>query len=156
VNKLSSKQSLKTMLGVSLMTVALGLSACNSVNSDVKARQDGMKSWSDAMGVMGDMVKAPDTFDAAVFKEQSGYLAADSSTIWTHFKEADAESHALDAVWSNADGFAAEADNFKKVSAELYEAAQSAGSITGVAPAFKEVGASCKSCHTDFKVKSDK
>lgn len=32
-----------------------------------------MKSWGDAMGVMGDMVKAPDTFDAAVFKEQAAF-----------------------------------------------------------------------------------
>jgi cytochrome c556 len=41
------------------------------------------------------------------------------------------------------------------VTAELNNAAQSATSVDDFAPAFKEVGASCKSCHTDFKVKTD-
>ena len=153
---LHRKTPIKSIFGIALMSTALGLTACStSVDPDVKARQDSMKSWGDAMGVMGDMVKAPDTFDAAVFKEQASFLAEDAANPWSHFENQEAMGNATEAVWSNADGFSAEADNFQKVTAELNAAAQSATSVEDVQPAFGEVGASCKSCHTDFKVKTD-
>ena len=151
--QVSNNKSFKSIVGVTLIAAALGLTACStSVDPDVKARQDSMKSWGDAMGVMGDMVKAPDTFDAAVFKEQASFLAEDAANPWSHFENQEAMGNATEAVWSNADGFSAEADNFQKVTAELNAAAQSATSVEDVQPAFGEVGASCKSCHTDFKV----
>lgn len=151
-----TKQSLKSIFGITLMAAALGLTACSSpTDTDVKTRQDSMKSWGDAMGVMGDMAKAPDTFDAAVFKEQAAFLAEDASSPWSHFENQEAMGNATEAVWSNADGFSAEADNFQKVTAELNAAAQNATSIDDVMPAFGEVGASCKSCHTEFRAKND-
>ena len=154
--KLSNNKSFKSIVGVTLIAAALGLTACStSVDPDVKARQDSMKSWGDAMGVMGDMVKAPDTFDAAVFKEQASFLAEDAANPWSHFENQEAMGNATEAVWSNADGFSAEADNFQKVTAELNAAAQSATSVEDVQPAFGEVGASCKSCHTEFRAKND-
>ena len=154
--QVSNNKSFKSIVGVTLIAAALGLTACSTpVDPDVKARQDTMKSWGDAMGVMGDMVKAPDTFDAAVFKEQASFLAEDAANPWSHFENQEAMGNATEAVWSNADGFSAEADNFQKVTAELNAAAQSATSVEDVQPAFGEVCASCKSCHTDFKVKTD-
>ena len=120
-----TNQSLKSIFGITLMAAALGLTACSTATDpDVKARQDSMKSYGDAMGVMGDMMKAPDTFDAAVFKEQAAFLAEDAATPWSHFENKEAVGNATDAVWSNADGFRAEAENFQKVTAELNAAAQ--------------------------------
>lgn len=154
--QVSNNKSFKSIVGVTLIAAALGLTACSTpVDPDVKARQDTMKSWGDAMGIMGDMAEAPDTFDAEVFKEQAAFLAKDSANPWSHFENQEAMGNATEAVWSNADGFSAEADNFQKVTAELNAAAQSATSVEDVQPAFGEVGASCKSCHTDFKVKKD-
>lgn len=154
--QVSNNKSFKSIVGVTLIAAALGLTACSTpVDPDVKARQDTMKSWGDAMGIMGDMAEAPDTFDAEVFKEQAAFLAKDSANPWSHFENQEAAGNATEAVWSNVDGFRAEADNFQKVTAELNAAAQSATSVEDVQPAFGEVGASCKSCHTDFKVKTD-
>lgn len=151
-----TKQSLKSIFGITLMAAALGLTACSSpTDADVKARQDSMKSWGDAMGVMGDMAKAPDTFDAAVFKEQAAFLAEDAATPWSHFENSEAMGKATEAVWSNADDFRAEAENFQKVTAELNVVAQNATSIDEVMPAFGPVGESCKSCHADFKAKTE-
>lgn len=100
-----TNQSLKSIFGITLMAAALGLTACSTATDpDVKARQDSMKSYGDAMGVMGDMMKAPDTFDAAVFKEQAAFLAEDAATPWSHFENKEAVGNATDAVWSNADG----------------------------------------------------
>ena len=154
--QLSNNKSFKSIVGVTLIAAALGLTACSTpVDPDVKARQDTMKSWGDAMGIMGDMAEAPDTFDAEVFKEQAAFLAKDSANPWSHFENQEATGNATEAVWSNADGFSAEADNFQKVTAELNAAAQSATSVEDVQPAFGEVGASCKSCHTEFRAKND-
>ena len=154
--QVSNNKSFKSIVGVTLIAAALGLTACStSVDPDVKARQDSMKSWGDAMGVMGDMVKAPDTFDAAVFKEQASFLAEDAANPWSHFENQEAMGNATEAVWSNADGFRAEADDFQKATANLNAAAQTATSVDQVLPALGQVGDSCKSCHTDFKVKKD-
>ena len=154
--QVSNNKSFKSIVGVTLIAAALGLTACStSVDPDVKARQDSMKSWGDAMGIMGDMAEAPDTFDAEVFKEQAAFLAKEAANPWSHFEDAEAVGNAKEAVWSNADGFRAEAENFQKVTAELDAAAQTATSIDDVMPAFKPVGDSCKSCHTDFQVEKD-
>ena len=155
-----SNKSLKTIFGITLMAAALGLTACStstesSSSPDIQARQDSMKNWGDAMGVMGDMAKAPDTFDADVVKEQAAFLAEDSSMPWSHFENQEDMGNATEAVWSNADGFRAEADNFQKVTAELSAAAQTATSMDDIKPAFSQVGASCKSCHTDFRAKDE-
>ena len=149
-------KSLKSIFGITLMATAVSLTACsNPADSDVIARQDSMKSWGDAMGVMGDMAKAPNTFDAAVFKEQAAFLAEDASSPWSHFENQDATGNATEAVWSNADGFRAKSDNFEKATAELSAAAQTATSVDDVLPAFGQVGASCKSCHTEFRAKNN-
>ncbi|WP_367104480.1 cytochrome c [uncultured Psychrobacter sp.] len=149
-------KSFKSMLGMTLLVTALGLSACSSPsNPDVKARQDSMKSWSDAMGIMGDMIEAPNTFDADLFREQAAFLAKDATNPWSHFEDQEAVGNATEAVWVDVDSFRAESDNFQQVTAQLDVAAQGATGISDVQPAFKEVGASCKSCHTDFRVKKD-
>lgn len=152
-----SNKSLKSVFSIALMAAALGMTACSGPadDPDIKARQDSMKSWGDAMGVMGDMVKSPDTFDAAVFKEQASFLAEDASSPWSHFANQESMGNATEAVWSNANGFSAESDNFQQATAELNAAAQTATSVEDVQPAFGEVGASCKSCHTEFRAKSE-
>ena len=160
MTKAHSNKFLKSFFNVTLMAAAISLTACSTAkdadsNPDVQARQDSMKNWGDSMGVMGDMAKAPDTFDAAVFKEQAAFMAEDASKPWSHFEDAEAKGNATEAVWSNADGFSAEAENFQKVTAELSAAAQTATSMDDVKPAFGQVGASCKSCHTDFRAKEE-
>ncbi len=152
--KLSNYKSIKSLLGVTLVAAALGISACSDpIDPDVKARQDIMKSYGDAMGIMGDMVKAPDTFDADLLKEQTSYLAEASKSPWVHFENKEAMGHSTEAVWSDNANFVAESENFQQVTAELNNVAQTATSVDDFKPAFGEVGASCKSCHTDFKVK---
>ncbi|MDO5768297.1 MAG: cytochrome c [Psychrobacter sp.] len=134
------------------------LSACNGSigsNPDVSARQDIMKNWGDAMDVMGGMMKNPDTFDAAQFKEQAAFLAGDAKNPWAHFADKTATGHATEAVWSNAENFKNEAAKFEKVTADLNAVAQNATRAEEVQVQFKAVGGTCKSCHTDFKVKED-
>jgi len=147
--------SLKSAFGIGLLGAALTLGACSKPHPDVKARQDMMKNYGDAMKVMGGMVKAPDTFDAAVFKEQAAFLAEDSKNPWQHFENKEAVGNATESVWAKTDDFKMEAENFQQATAQLNQVAQTATSAEDVKPAFGEVGKSCKSCHTEFKVKDD-
>lgn len=139
-----------------VLAAALLLGACSSPsNPDVSARQDIMKNYGDAMGVMGDMMKNPDTFDAAKFQEQAAYLADNANSPWKHFQDKEAVGHATDKVWSDADGFRTQAENFQQAATDLNFVAQNANGVADVGAEFKEVGASCKSCHTDYKQKDD-
>ena len=154
MTQVHTKQTLKSIFGITLITAALGLTACT--NPDVKARQDIMKNYGDAAKMMGDMVKAPDTFDIDVFREQAAFLAKESKTPWSHFEDAKAVGEAKPEVWSNKEGFLTETENFQKVTAELNMVAQNSTTLEEVKPAFGAVGKSCKSCHDDYKVKDDK
>ena len=82
-------------------------------------------------------------------------MAKDSASPWSHFENQKATGNATEAVWNNVNGFRTKADNFQKATAELNTVAQTATSMDQVLPAFGQVGESCKSCHTDFKVKKD-
>ena len=147
--------SLKSAVTLSLLGAALTLGACSKPHPDVKARQDMMKNYGDAMKVMGGMVKHPNTFDAADFKEQAAFIAEDSKNPWQHFESNEAVGNATEAVWARSDDFKLEAENFQQVATQLNQVAQTATSADDVKPAFGELGKSCKSCHTDFKVKDD-
>ena len=84
---LHRKTPIKSIFGIALMSAALGLTACSApLDPDVKARQDIMKDYGDAMGIIGDMVKAPDTFDAELLKDQTSFLAEASQNPWAHFE----------------------------------------------------------------------
>lgn len=155
MTQLHSNKSVKSIFGIALMSAALGLTACSAPNPDVKARQDIMKNYGDAMKVMGGMVKEPDTFDAAEFKEQAAFLAEESKNPWSHFEDAEATGNATEAVWSNIDGFRSESENFQQVTAELNTVAQMATTADDIKPAFGQVGESCKSCHEEYQVKKD-
>lgn len=150
-----NSKSLKSIAGISMITAALALSACSKPHPDVKARQDIMKNYGDAMKMMGGMVKEPDTFDLAVFQEQAAYLAKDSKNPWSHFEDQAAVGNAKPEVWSNNADFLAESENFQKVTAELNQTAQASTTLEEIQPAFGAVGKSCKSCHENFQVEKD-
>lgn len=156
MEKTRNSHSLKSILSLTLIGAALSLTACSApLNPDVKARQDIMKSYGDAMGIMGDMVKAPDTFDADLLKNQTAFLAKASQDPWVHFENKEAVGNATEAVWANVDDFKARSEDFQKATAELNTVAQTANSVDDFKPAFAAVGKSCKACHTDFQVKDE-
>uniref|UniRef100_A5WCH2 Cytochrome c, class II n=1 Tax=Psychrobacter sp. (strain PRwf-1) TaxID=349106 RepID=A5WCH2_PSYWF len=146
---------IKSLMLATLLPLSLALSACNSggVSSDVSARQDTMKNWKDTKDSMESMIKSPQSFDAAKFKEDTQFLADDALTPWQHFQDKAAVGGANTTVWSNPEGFTAAAEKFKQAATNLNTVAQSANTADQVQPAFNELGESCKSCHQEFKAK---
>lgn len=141
--------------GIAIIGAALTLSACSQPHPDVKARQDMMKNYGDAMKIMGGMAKEPDTFDLPVFQEQAAFLATDAKNPWAHFENDEATGNAKPEVWANNEDFIAETENFQQVTAELNQTAQASTTLDEIKPAFGAVGESCKSCHTEFQVETD-
>lgn len=150
----STHKSLKSVFGISMLAAVLGLSAC-SEHPDVKARQDIMKNYGDAMKVMGGMVKEPDTFDLPVFQEQAAYLAEDAKNPWSHFEDEEAIGEAKPEVWSNNADFIAKSEDFQEAAFKLDTVAQNSTTLAEIEPAFGAVGKSCKSCHDDYQVEKD-
>lgn len=147
---------IKSLLLATTLPLTLILTACSGgASPDVSARQDAMKDWKDAMSIMGDMAEAPDTFDLATFQENAKFLADSADTPWSHFSDQNDLGGAKEAVWVNANEFKAETENFQNATTELNQTAQNATTLEEILPAFKEVGASCKSCHEDFKKPKD-
>lgn len=143
---------IKSLLLTAALPLTLTLAACSGgTNPDVSARQDAMKDWKDAMGVMGGMAEAPDTFDLAKFQENAQFVAETADKPWSHFTDQNEMGGSTEAVWTNADGFKTQAENFQQAAAELNTTAQNATTLEEVLPALKPVGDGCQSCHEDFK-----
>lgn len=161
-----------TLIATLILPMGIALTACNNSSTtegstaeagsaqtsdasaaqdQVKAREDVMKNWKDAMGAMKDMVKEPNTFNTDVFKEHAQYLANSADEPWQYFSDSAQKGDSLAAVWDNPEEFKAEIEKFKTATSELNAAAQSATSAEQVQDAFGKVGASCKSCHENFK-----
>jgi cytochrome c556 len=64
------------------------------------------------------------------------------------------ETNALMEVWDEPDAFADAVAEFEETSLALVEAAES-GDKRQLAAAVKDVGASCKGCHDDFRRDDD-
>lgn len=163
----------KTLLASLILPMGILLSACNNSNTQeaaqetqapaqseqtaqstgnpIKDRQDTMKNWKDAMGIMGDMVKNPDTFNADEFKTQAQFVADSANDPWQHYANADNVGEAQPAVWEKPEEFAAAIEKFKQATADLNTTAQGATSVDQVKDAFGALGGSCKGCHEVFK-----
>lgn len=133
-------------------TLAVGLSSLMLAGADpVADRQAVMKevgqSMKDAAGI-----NSAATFDAAKAKSIMGKVAADAKKAAGLFPAGsgtDAKTLAAAKIWEdNAD--------FTKRMNELATLATAAGGAADVAtygPAFKAVGATCKSCHDIYRKK---
>lgn len=138
-----------------VITTISTLSGCNktAITEDVKTRQNIMQDWRASSDIMKGMLEKPDTFDAATFKEQADLIANSTSDAWTHFANEANKGDSQDTVWTDAEGFKAQAEQFNVAASELSAAAASATSVEDVQAAFGKVGESCGSCHKAYKQK---
>lgn len=123
----------------------------NPASSDVASRQALMKDWRAANDIIKGMTENPASFDAAVLKEQTSFLADSSSKMWSHFADASAKGNSTDAVWNDPTAFKAATDKFDATVTALNTAAQTASSAADIEAALGQVGESCGSCHKVFK-----
>ncbi|ELA09552.1 cytochrome c, class II [Moraxella macacae 0408225] len=112
------------------------------------AREDIMKQFGRTSKALRAMIENPDKFNADELKQHAQTLNQDP---WVHFPETAKGGDAKDEIWTNPTEFQAEIDKYKEAVVALNTAAESATSIDMVKDQIAGVGASCKSCHTQFK-----
>ncbi|WP_019519492.1 c-type cytochrome [Faucicola boevrei] len=112
------------------------------------AREDIMKQYSRASKALRGMTEDPSKFNADELKQHAQTLSQDP---WVHFPATAKGGEAKDDVWTNPEEFQAQIDKYKSAVTVLNTAVVSATSIDAVKTQIADVGASCKSCHTQFK-----
>lgn len=149
-------KSAKILLATALITL---ISACSqntpttstTSSTAVDSRQMLMKEWRAANETLKGMTENPANFDAAVVKEKAQHFVDTAPTMWTHFADSNDKGDAQDAVWSDAAGFKAKADEFTAAANALNTAAANATQLSDVEAQMNALGESCGSCHKVYK-----
>jgi len=134
-----------------LTLTACGEAPDNHPDKPVTQRRAAFQKILKAFEPMGvQMRKGP--YDAKKFLEQAQALAAVKDGPWAHFGPDSnyPPTRAKAAVWSEAERFAQERQNFLQVVDRLAVAAESRDEKQ-VRPAYEAVHDSCRSCHKTFK-----
>jgi len=141
-----------------LLLSVLVLAACGEPQDTrpgqpVAHRRAAFKEILKAFEPMGVMLRT-DAYDAKRFQSWSEQLMALRDGPWSYFG-ADTQyppSHATDAVWSEAEKFAAEKKSFFDATDKLAALAGTADKRQA-AVAYEAVANACQSCHKTFKTR---
>jgi len=134
------------LLGLFVSSTATAHSGASGI---VKERMDGFKAAKQSMKVLKSAVRSQD-FSTMSSEAQS--LQTWFSDLERYFpKGTNAKpSEALDIIWQEFDRFSGIAQQSRDASAALLQAAQQQDSSAAM-DAFSDLGASCKSCHDDYR-----
>lgn len=136
-----------------LATCAVTVAAAQSELPQTQ-RRELMEEIGDNAKVLGDMVKGETEYDAATATEALDVIIANGKEFVTLFPEGSETgdgTDALPAIWDNWDDFEAKA-------AALVENAEATKAVAdeGFEPfsvAFRDLGGTCRACHTDYRAK---
>lgn len=141
------------VLALALLVACSGPVEDTRPGQPVKHRQDGFKTMMRAFEPMGVMLRER-KYDPERFVVLAGELVAARDVPWSYFAPDTLypPTKARAEVWTRADRFEAEREQFFSATDALLAAAQ-AREEGAVRTAYEKVYDSCKSCHQDFKVK---
>ncbi|MFV0475696.1 MAG: c-type cytochrome [Pikeienuella sp.] len=140
-------------------TLALGAGAALAQGPEraVGARKAVMQLNAHYLGQLGAMAKGDVPYDAdaagAAAASLAKVAALDARAMWPEGSDNGAlgadKTEALPVIWTNMDGFAAEAAALASASAALAEAA--GGGLDSLRGAMGPVGQACGACHKGFR-----
>lgn len=135
---------------------AFALSASAQVKPEilVKQRQAAMTLQGKYFGPMAGMAQGKVPYNAEVVARNAAYLAVLDKMPWDGFAASTegVKSHALPAVWKEADKFKAAQEKLQEEVAKLV-AATKGGDEAAAKAAIGAVGKSCGGCHDHFREK---
>lgn len=126
-----------------------------TLGDPVSLRQTMMEQAGASMGAMGAIAKGEAEFDPRVVEASLRTLHAVALGYAPLFPEGSGSetSEAAPAIWTDADGFAAENAEFIANTAQAL--AMKPQSAEEMKQAMGLVGQSCKGCHEDYRVKKN-
>lgn len=137
-----------TAISLSLLLSSTAL-AHSGASGIVKERMDGFKAAKKSMRTLKTAVRAE---DYSTISAEAESLQAWFSDLERYFpKGSNAKpSEALDVIWQDFDRFSGIAQQSRDASSALLKAAQTKDK-SATMDAFSDLGASCKSCHDDYR-----
>lgn len=118
---------------------------------DVMKRMNAMKDVAQDMKALGAIAKNPSLFDVAVIDQHASSLVdhARSIPMLFEYQASDPKSEARDTIWSDWQGFMAEARAMEAAALGLANA-----TTDSFEAAFTSLGDTCTSCHKDYRIKN--
>jgi len=160
--KMTTRLGLTTGIALSFAFASLSfvVSAADGPHDKaIKARQAMYQTLGFNAGILGDMAKEDIPYDAEVASEAAANLDAAAnfgqSQMWPpgsdNATEGNAPTRALPAIWENLPSVIEKSDALKQASAAMV--ASAGGGLAALQGAMGDLGATCKSCHDDFRAK---
>jgi cytochrome c556 len=118
----------------------------------IKYRQSAFTVMANSFGKIGAVVKGEAPFNKDEVAKNAAVVAMISTLPWQAFGPGTEGGNALPVVWSDNAKFKAAGEKMQLAVASLNTAAQS-GDQEAIKKAFGAAGATCKTCHDDFKKK---
>ena len=143
-------QKLLTLPALALLVSLPALAHDGVQNPAVMARMEGMSGIAQSMKTLGQMSKGALDFDADIARKAAESAAQHAAMIPDLFAEPedDPKSEALPAIWENFDRFSALAADLENAA---LTAAQTISAPGDLKAAMQSLGATCKSCHSEFR-----
>lgn len=139
-----------------LAVAALSLTVAGASADPIEQRKANMKERGGIMRILGPIAQGKADFDAAAVNEALAALeanaraAADAEALWPQGSDT-GDTKSSPAVWADFDAFkAANAKYDEAVEAAVAAAPQD---LAAFQAAFGPVGATCGSCHENFRIK---
>lgn len=142
------KASLAVMSVLVFATVAVAKDGVS--NPAVKARMDAMSAIGAGTKILGGMAGGKIAFDATAAKAAAATIAEKTAMVPVLFepRESDPVSEAKDEIWTNWDDFVAKSDALLMAA----KVAETATTKEALAAAVGDLGATCKACHSDYRM----
>ena len=135
-------------------TGAQGVAQAADPADTIEYRQAVFQVTKNNFGPIADMLKGKIEYDQAAVEKHAAVVQTMSTLVGDIFPEGSdplaGETNALMEIWDEPDAFADKVAEFEETSLALVEASKS-GDKGELAAAVKDVGASCKACHDDFR-----
>lgn len=139
------------VFGIALMAASAALAHQGVQNPAVMARMNGMSAIAKNIKTLGQMAKGTSAFDAEAARSAAAAIAEHAAAVPQLFeaKETDPKSEARPEIWANFGDFSSKAQELETLAAGY---AQSLSVSSDLNAAMAALGATCKSCHADYRI----
>ena len=146
---------MKLSVAACLIALATAALAHQGASGVVKKRMELMKETAQHMKSIAGMVSGKSELDTGSLTASAQTIAAHAGDIPDLFPEGSLHdpSEALPKIWEEWEDFTMLANDLSERAEQLAAVADDGASAADLQAAFGKVGETCKSCHTDFRLK---
>jgi cytochrome c556 len=139
------------ILVLSTGMAAISALAHTGAQGVVKARMDAMSKIGENMKTLGQMATGKTEFDPDRAQTAAQTIEKHARNIAALFQEKDmsAPSESRQEIWTDWNDFVSQAEELVTTARR---SAQNASTLSGVRAAVPQLGATCKSCHQDYRL----